>query len=119
MASVSQGNATLQVTGGVTNLNAQVNSSITMSGVEVIDATQVIGTSSEQITLGEIGTPQKLLIKNLDTTNYVEIDSADTYDKFPQKLVAGDWCILCPQTGTIHAKANTAAVRIRKVAMSL
>ena len=91
-----------------------------MTGDDMIQSTQLIGTTAEALTFDEIsGAPQSLLIENLDSTNYVEIDSASAMDKFPQKLLAGDAVLLKPQTGTIYAKANTAAVRIAKCAVEL
>src|SRR5262250_195008 len=44
-------------------------------GSDIVDATQDIGTSSEQITLGEINAGQAELVEivNLDETNFVSI----------------------------------------------
>jgi hypothetical protein len=79
--------------------------------------TQLIGTTAEAISFGDVGNPpKKVVVVNRDATNYVEIDSANTFDKFPQKLTPGDFIVLSPQTATIYAKANTADVRIEKMA---
>lgn len=89
-----------------------------MAGDDMVQSTQLIGLSSEALTFDEItGAPAVLLIENLDATNYVEIDSATTMDKFPQKIEAGGVVLLRPQTGTIYARSNTAAVRIVKAAV--
>lgn len=77
---------------------------------------QTIGTTSEQLDFGDLTLPQAVYVRNLDTTNYVEIDSATTMDKFPQKVYPGTAILLLPQTGTIYAKANTASVKIWFVA---
>ena len=53
-----------------------------------------------------------LLLKNNDATNYVEVDSANTFDKFPQKILPGGFLFLASQTLTIYAKANTAAISL-------
>lgn len=88
-----------------------------MAGNELLQATQLIGTGAELLTFGDIaGAPGVVLFVNLDATNYVEVDSANTFDKFPQKLMPGDSILLRPQTGNIYARANTAACRCLKVA---
>lgn len=88
-------------------------------GSENIGATQAIATSSTAIALGNVTTVGYVLVINTDAANYVEIDSASTFDKFPQKILAGKGVLLAPQTVTIYGKANTAAVNIRVVAVEL
>ena len=118
MANETSFTASLTVSKGGATIDRSFSKSLDMTGAQMCNLTQNVGTSAEAITFGDIsGAPEKLLIKNLDATNYVEIDSADTFDKFPQKLVAGDFILLSPQTGTIYAKANTAAVNILKLAV--
>lgn len=74
---------------------------------------QIIGTTDETILMGDVsGTPVFIFIKNLDATNFVLVDSASTYDKFPQKLYPGKGVYLLPQTGTIHIKADTASCKV-------
>lgn len=75
--------------------------------------TQSIATTDTTLQVGDVSAFGKLLIVNLDTSNYVEIDSASTYDKFPQKVLKGDFILLSPETTTIHAKANTSAVIVQ------
>lgn len=83
------------------------------AGTGVLLAQQTIGTTSEAIALGDLANVTGgLFIKNNDATNYVEVDSANTYDKFPQKILPGRAILLASQTVTLHAKANTAAVTI-------
>jgi hypothetical protein len=78
---------------------------------------QTIGTTSELIGLVDVNVPPRCLyIRNMDTTNYVEIDSASAMTSFPQHLLPGDACLLLPLTATIYAKANTAPVKIWVVA---
>lgn len=91
----------------------------TQSGAENFGGTQLIATSATAIELGAISTIGHLYIENADSANYVEIDSANTFDKFPQKIRAGKGIFLAPQTTTIYAKANTASVLIRVVAAEL
>lgn len=89
-----------------------------MTGDDMIKSTQLIGTTSELLTFDEIsGPPQLVLIVNLDTANYIEVDSVAGMTSFPQKVTYGDFILLKPQTASIYAKANTASVRILKVAI--
>ena len=83
------------------------------AGTGVLFKNQIIGTTTEPIDLGDLANlGGGLLIKNLDTTNYVEVDTATTYDKFPQKILPGRAVLLASQTVTLHARANTASVSI-------
>lgn len=73
---------------------------------------QTIGTAAETLTFVDVGSPPAFLfVRNMDSTNYVEVDSVNTFDSFPQKILAGRGVFLYPQTGTIYAKANTSSVK--------
>lgn len=115
---------TANIQKGGASANASYQSVLDMSGTNINKNTQDIATSATALTFGAVsGAPKKLIIANLDGTNYVEVDSANTFDKFPQKIypktAAGqiDFIVLNPETGTIYAKANTATVKIEKIAM--
>lgn len=69
--------------------------------------------------LGDVTTIGFLLLKNLSAANYVEIDSVNTFNGFPQKILAGEFILLKPQTATIYARANTAEVNLQVVALEL
>ena len=87
--------------------------STTQVGVGVLLQNQTIGTTSEALDLGDLANVQGgLCIKNLDETNYVEIDSASTFDKWPQKILPGGCIFVSSQTVTLYAKAHTAPVNI-------
>lgn len=91
-----------------------------MSGDDIINATQVIGTSSETLNLGEIsGAPGSLVIKNLDATNFVTIGGDSGLTVFSLKIPAGKFAFIQPTSGTIYAKADTAAVRVQILAAEL
>lgn len=75
---------------------------------------QTIGTADETLNLGDASVNGGYVaLMNLEDVggNYFEVDSADTYDKFPQKIQPGECVILRPETATLHVKANTGAVR--------
>jgi hypothetical protein len=74
---------------------------------------QIIGITDETILMGDVPSPPIFVfVKNMDDTNFVLVDSASTYDKFPQKVFPGKGVYLMPQTGTIHVKADTAPCKI-------
>ncbi|SVA95950.1 uncharacterized protein METZ01_LOCUS148804 [marine metagenome] len=67
----------LQVTkDGVTDKLAKVGLSIDMSGGDITHRTQTVGTGEEALGMLDAGTPGLCLIKNLDSTNYVEVRQA-------------------------------------------
>jgi hypothetical protein len=107
---------------GSTGESASLYNQLTtaQAGSGLLLAVQTIGTSSEAIALGDLANlGGGLMIKNGDATNYVEIDSASSFDKFPQKILPGKAILLAPQTVTIYAKANTASVAISIVGAEL
>lgn len=118
MAQTIQASISLIVGSPVIASNA-FSETVTQTGDENYGGTQLIATSSTAVQLGSVSTIGHLCIRNLDATNYVEIDSASTFDKFPQKIKPGKAILLAPQTATIYAKANTAAVSIAVVAAEL
>jgi hypothetical protein len=77
---------------------------------------QDIGITSETLGLGDITLPKVVYIRNMDTTNFVQVDSATTFDKFPQKIYPGQAVLLLPETATIYIKADTAPLKIFTVA---
>lgn len=93
---------------------------IDMTGNDMTSATQVIGTTAETINLGEISSaPGTLIIKNLDTTNFVEIGGDSGLTVFKLKILAGREVIISPTSATIYAKADTASCRVQIVAFDL
>jgi len=93
---------------------------MTMTGDDMVQQTQVIGTSSETVGLGEItGAPSMLMIQNLDSTNFVEIGGDSGLTVFKLKILAGHAVLISPSSATIYAKADTAAVRIQIAAVEV
>lgn len=84
-----------------------------MAGAELVQNTQNIGTTSELLTFGNItGTPQSVLIRNLDTTNFVEIGGDSGLTVFKTKILPGQAMYFNPSSATVYAKANTAAINV-------
>lgn len=109
---------TVTTTGGTSAISYPVTT-VTASGGDMVRTTQSIGTSAEAIVLGDLATAAVLAVYNTDATNYIEVDSVNTMDKFPQKIPAGGFILLRPQTTTIYAKANTAACVVEILACEL
>ena len=84
---------------------------VTMAGDDMFQGTQLIGTSAETISLGEItGAPAVIAIQNTDSTNFVLVGFTNPPTEI--KILAGGAALFTPATGTIYAKADTAACRI-------
>lgn len=91
---------------------------LSMTGAEMLQATQNIGTTAETVSFGGItGAPQLLLVQNLDTTNYLELGGDSGLTVFKLKVPAGQIAIFTPTSATLYAKANTAAVNALFVAI--
>lgn len=112
-------------------ISITVTSSITLSGQTASGTTnfkldlagdylgeeQTIDTTSTALSFGDmVAAPKSLYVRNLDATNYVEIDESNSFNAFPQKIPPGGAILLLPQTLTIYGKANTAAVKVWIVA---
>ena len=110
--------ASLDASKNGTGVGRSHSKQLTMSGEDVYQATQLIGTSAETIAFGEIsGAPSAVLIKNLDSTNFVEIGGDSGLTVFKLKILAGSVQLITPSSGTLYAKADTAAVRIEVTAV--
>jgi len=108
----------LKATKSGANVGQTVSGRFNMAGADMTQATQTIGTTAETLNLGDItGAPQQLMIQNLDATNYIEIGGDSGLTVFKLKIAAGKASVFTPTSGTIYAKANTAAVNVMIVAI--
>ena len=81
---------------------------IDMTGDTITHEIQNVGTSEEELAQGaDLGTPGVVFIKNLDTTNYVEIGCVT--GQYTIKLKAGEACMFRAAGSAVYAVANTAA----------
>jgi hypothetical protein len=84
-----------------------------VTGTDFKVATQSIGFSaSEAINKGEVTTPGWFVVKNLDATNFVEIDKATFSSPGTVKIKPGEVQAFRFGSSAPHALANTAAVEI-------
>ena len=91
--------------------------STTMVGTDMGSQTQSIGTASSE-TLDvpvDVSTPYKLLISNLDTTNYVELSFTSGFiaGAGTMRLPFGETMLIPYINTNLYLLANTAAVTIQ------
>lgn len=102
-ATISQAGQSVSGSG---SYNASL-SATTFLGEEVT----IGSTSAALLPLGGLAAPSIVYIKNLDTANFITVDSAAALTSFPQKIRAGQSILLLPETGSIYAKADTAPIQ--------
>ena len=82
--------------------------SVTVTGDAFTHQVQEIGTSEETVAQGaDVGTPGYMFVKNLDSTNYIEIGV--TTGVYTVKLLAGEFALFRCAGATIYAIAYTGA----------
>ena len=91
--------------------------STTMVGTDMGSQTQSIGTASSE-TLDvpvDVSTPYKLLISNLDTTNYVELSFTSGFiaGAGTMRLPFGETMLIPYINTNLYLLANTAAVTVQ------
>lgn len=115
MANEITASGSLKATKNGATISGGVTVRVTMAGDDLLNDTQLIGTSAEAVTFGEItGAPAYFYVRNLDSTNYVLVGFTNPPTEI--KLLAGQFALFPPATATIYALANTADCRIQKVA---
>lgn len=95
------------------NIAQNYSASYSMTGNEMMQGTQNIGTTAELVTFGNItGAPQMVSIRNLDSTNFIELGGDSGLTVFKIKVAAGGIAVFTASSATLYAKANTAACNI-------
>lgn len=90
-----------------------LSDTVSMTGGDVLATTQNIGTTNEQIDMSSITGDCRIIVKNLDATNYVEIFKDNGNSHLLSKLSPGEHCLLTQvPSGSLYARANTAACDI-------
>ncbi len=95
--------------------------SIDMAGTAAISNVQAVGTTTEALVIGDITNVGYLFLKNLDSTNFVQIGlntpvaDADAFCT----LLPGEFALVPTRLETIYAKANTAGINLLVAAASL
>ena len=86
--------------------------SATMAGVDMGSQTQLIGTTVEALDVPvDVASPYKLLIANLDSTNYVELGFVS--GTYTMRIPAGETLLMPYVSATLYLKADTSNVTIQ------
>lgn len=86
--------------------------SATMAGTDMGSQTQSIGTTVEALDVPvDVTAPYKLLIANLDNTNFVEAGFVS--GTYTMRIPAGETMLMPYVTATLYLKADTSAVTIQ------
>lgn len=75
-----------------------------------------VGTSEEDLSIGDVSTPGWLFLRNLDATNYVDYGGKSTGGTMVAlgRIKAGDVAVLrMNPSATLRWKANTSAVKVQ------
>jgi hypothetical protein len=108
----------LKATKNNATVNQTANLTADMTGTQMTQATQNIGTTAELVDFGDItGAPQFVLIRNLDATNFVEVGGDSGLTVFKIKIPAGKANLVSPSAVPLYAKANAAPVNIQLTAV--
>jgi hypothetical protein len=103
--------------GGAFLPSVTYNKSATMAGVDMGSQTQSISASASEIldVPVDVTVPYKLLISNLDNTNYVELSftSGFTVGAGTMRIPAGETMLIPYINASLYLLANTSAVTIQ------
>ena len=113
MANEISVSASLSVSKNGASTRSSSSVGVDMAGESFYHAIQNIGTSNETLEIYELGNFDStetgyIYLKNLDSTNYVEIGLTSSYTI---KLLAGEIAVF-RAAGALFARANTAAVEL-------
>lgn len=102
--------------GGVAISTGSLSKTLDMTGTYAATESQSIGTSNEALSFNttDITGDVNLVVKNMDSTNYVEIFKDSGNSHLLSKLKAGQSCLLANvPSSTLYGRANTAAVIVQ------
>jgi len=94
-------------------LARSIGGTIDVSGNAFCYAIQNIGTTEENLIVNDVSTNGYCIVKNVDATNYVTLGKtiSAVYQPF-LKIKPGESQLIRFDSGTIQAKANTAAINL-------
>ena len=94
----------------------QKTDTVSMTGSRIVTGLQRIGTSEEAIDFGDVVNGGYLLMRNIDPTNFVELNQDSTWTKATVRLKATEYCLFRVgggSTNALRAKADTATVTVQ------
>lgn len=94
--------------------------SITVSGTQLMDNVQAVGTSEEAILMGDVAAGGWCFFQNMDATNFVEIRSGTGATDLI-KLLAGEFALfrMSADSSAPYAIADTGACNLRVLRFDL
>jgi hypothetical protein len=99
--------------GGRTPSFACIADTFDMAGTDYIRGTQTATTSTTALDIGRITQPGLMLLKNLDSSNYIELAGATfTVGNGVIQVKAGECCLFRWKGTTPFILANTASVEV-------
>lgn len=119
MANLITFNAVLSAVVLGAQVSATASGQSNMAGNGMLEGTQLIPTNEATVNVGSHTGGGFIFIKNVDPTNFVEVDVATNIAVWPQKLFPNDFIILKPETSVLYARANVASVEILVLALDL
>jgi hypothetical protein len=99
------------VKGSVSVSQGKSGVQLDVAGDDFVTKTQNVGTSEEALNLGDLSTPGYVLVRNLDTTNFVSVRSGTAAANLI-KIPAGGIALFMCEAAAPFVIANTAAVKI-------
>lgn len=119
MSKQIQSACSLAISGdGATVSGSSTMTPFTQVGNAQISNIQTVGFSAgEAVVLGDVSGPCLLYFKNMDSTNFVMVNTADSWSTPVIKLLPGEEAKLNTTVTTWYAKADTAAVDLHVVAV--
>jgi len=100
-------------------INISPNSiTIDITNEELVSHVQSIGTTEENLTLGDVTAPGYMVVHNLDATNFVELGYTATSFRNFVKVPPGGVALFALAQTVPQAKADTAACLIRYTIIS-
>lgn len=96
------------------------NQTISLSAVGQASGIQSIGTSEENLSVGDVATPGWLFMQNLDATNYVQWGMSDSGTmKTVGRMKPGEPAVLRVDAGaTVRMKANSGPCNVKYILLA-
>lgn len=96
----------------VANISTRITQDTTATLSLVHDTEQIVGTSEEALSVGDVATPGLVFLRNLDATNFVTWGTVTTDLGF--QLNPGEWSVVRLKSGeSILLQADTAACKVQ------
>jgi len=111
MANTLSFSAAIQLLEQGTQISVAPSNQVTLSGNNYQGNIQSIGSTSEIITLTDVGSSGYVFLKNLDATNFVSVAQTNPAVAAAAlvKLLPGEWCFFPTPLTAIYAIADTSA----------